>query len=311
MIIVEQDIVEYTEININTRYANWDAGTTYDFSQSEVPPDTNTVFYEHYYYRSVVDGNIGNVPTDNPDLWLRWAVSNRYAQIDLRATTRTVWDATTATVPADNALITRFPNTGFNALVFGNVIGDSIKVQLFDNNDVLQFTQEEVIYNRPTSNNWYNYYFEEFVGGVEQAFFFRLPPVTGYIIVTIGASNGHASVGYMVAGDEIYVGKSLFGASLGLEDNSIVEVDDFGITKITKRIANSFMDIDVYFPSSQIKQMERKAASVFGKVVVFIGDEGDNSRYEHLATLGYIEGYTAVLSLYENTQASYSIREVI
>ena len=309
MIYIEQQILNYLAININQTHPDWSASTPY--------VSGDVIFFDHYYYKSVIDGNTNKNPTDNPDLWVRWAISNRYAQIDLRATTKTVWDATTALVPSDDALITKFTNTGFNALSFGHVHGDNVKVQLFDNNNILQFEETKVVYPRPTSNNWYNYYFEAFKSssytGVEEDFFFRLPPKTGYIIVTVAQdlTSRTASVGFMVAGEETFVGTSLFGASMGVTDNSLVEIDDFGITTVKKRIANTFMDIDVYFPSNQIKQMERKAARAQGKILVFVGDEQDASRYEFLATLGYVESYTAVLSLYENTTASYSIKEVI
>ncbi len=305
MIIVEQEIEDYTAINIVTRYPNWDSATTYNFGE--------VLFHEQYYYKSVVDNNLNVTPTDNPSEWLRWSVSNRYAQIDLRATTYTTWDATTATVPADNALISTFNNESYDIISFGGVSGASITVELYDNGDTLIHSETRVIYNRPNSNSWYNYYFDEFEIGVDASFLFRLPPQSGgYITTTVEADgDGAAQVGYMVAGSSVYVGDSLFGASLGLEDNSLIEIDDFGITTIVKRTANSFMDVDVVFPSQQVKQMERKASEVFGKIALFIGDESVDSGYEHLATLGYIEGYTTVLSNPIQTQASYSIREVI
>jgi len=91
MIVIEQKLIEYLDINIKTTHENWSETETYNFGDVR--------FYDHYYYRSVIDNNIGNIPTENSDKWLRWAISNRYAQIDLRATTYTTWNATTATVP--------------------------------------------------------------------------------------------------------------------------------------------------------------------------------------------------------------------
>ncbi len=305
MIVVEQLIKEYQYINIVTTYPNWTTGETVNFGDIR--------FYGHYYYRSVIDSNTGLIPSDNPDEWLRWSVSNRYAQIDLRATTTTEWNATTATVPADDALITTFANGGYDVLAFGKVDGGNITVEVFDGGDALLYTFTETIYNRPNSNNWYGYYFDEFLGGVEADFLFRIPPVTGgKITVAVSANDeGYAKVGYMVGGNGVDVGCSLYGASLGLEDNSLVEIDDFGVTSLTKRVANSFMDIDVIFPASQVKQMERKASAFFGKIVLFIGDDTTTGNYEHLSTLGYVESYTTVLNDTENISASYSIKEII
>ena len=77
MIIVEQEIKDYDSINIKITHPNWDDTSSYDFGE--------VIFYGHYYYRSIIDNNIGLKPPDNDDEWLKWEISNRYAQIDLRA----------------------------------------------------------------------------------------------------------------------------------------------------------------------------------------------------------------------------------
>jgi len=313
MIIVPQQILEYTNINIKTRHPNWSASTTYQFSQAE--DDINTVFYDHYYFRSVIDNNIGNIPTEHPDKWLRWDISNRYAQVDLRATTETTWNYTTAVNPSDNALITEFDNNVYDAISFGNIHGENIKVEQFDAQGNIINTQTKVIYTRPTSNNWYAYFFEDFINNsTRDSFFFRLQPVSGgRIKVTVikNSSTGVASVGYMVAGVSKYAGCSLYGASLGLDDNSLIEIDDFGITTVTKRIASEYMDIDVIFPKEQIMDKMRQAREVFGDIVLFIGDETDNSDYEHLFLLGYVEGFNTILTTDELISASWTLKEII
>jgi len=306
MIVIEQDIKDYLSINIETTNENWDENTTYNFGDIR--------FYNHHYYRSVIDNNLGNIPVDSSSEWLMWKVSNRYAQIDLRSTTYTVWNTDTALDILDDGLISSFVNTGYDNLAFGGVTGENITIYMYDQYDALQYTFTKDVYDRPDSNNWHGYYFDPFSTSIEESFLFRLPPVDGgYIEVKVqaGIDTGVAEVGYMLAGNEVSVGESSFGASLGLEDNSIITIDDFGITTVTKRTANSFMDIDVSFPSYQVKQMERKAHNIFGKIVLFIGDESEDSKYEHLATLGYVEGYTAILSGPTRSSASYSIREVI
>ena len=314
MLVLPQQIKEYRSINIKTRHPNWSATTTYNFSQVE--GDANTVFDEHYYYRSIIDNNLGNDPRDNSSKWLKWSISNRYAQIDLRSTTKTVWDPLTATDPNDHALIAEFDNNVYDTIALGNIEGDNIKVEVFDAGGTLIMSSEEVIYSRPNSNTWYNYYFDEFESIVltKDATFFRIPPQSGgYIRVTVTANGTTdiASVGYMVAGISDYAGCSLFGLQLGLNDNSLVDTDDFGVTVITKRIANETMDIDVLFPKEQIEDKIRKARKVFGDIVLFIGDESDNSAYNHLFLLGYVQDYNVVLEDMEQITASWSVVEVI
>jgi len=305
LIITKQKVLEYESINIITRYPNFDPLINYTFGQ--------VVFSGHYYYKNVLNSNLGKNPPDYPTEWLQWDISNRYAQIDLRATTRTTWDATSALEPTDNALITEFKNNAYDIISFGAIVGGSLTVELFDALDQLVWSDTAEIYNRPNSNSWYGYYFDIFTENTEQNFMFRLPPVTdGTVKVTLTMSgDGEASVAYMIAGNSIFVGNSLYGAQLGLDDNSVVQIDDFGIKHITKRDASEFMDINVSFPSSQINQMKKNTRSIFGDIVLFIGDEAVGSQYSHLQILGYVESYTSVLSDQYLTQGAYSIKEII
>lgn len=306
MVIVEQNITDYISINVVQTGDNWSDTVTYEFEDE--------AFDEHYYYKSVIDGNIGLKPSDNPNEWLIWRISNRYAQIDLRASTRTTWSVDLATVPADNALITEFANNSYDFLGLGAIEGDNITVEAYDAQGVLQYSSNDIVYDRPNSNNWYGYYFYEFrEEGKGQSFIHTLPPIVGgFIRVTIEANdNGLASAGYMVAGYQEWVGDSLFGVNRGLEDNSIVEKDDYGITTITPRTANETMDLDTIFPSSHIMPITRIAKDTLGKIVLFVGDESKDTPYEGLTILGYLESYNSILSNPTRTIASWSVKEVI
>jgi len=306
MVIVDQSINEYISVNVTTEWLDYNAVTVYNFG--------DVIFYGHYYYKSVVDANVGLAPDLNPREWLLWEISNRYAQIDLRATTQTTWNATTATDPADDALITDIVNKSYDILAMGNVQGKTIRVQAWDSVGGLIFDTTRGLYNRPNTNNWYNYYFGEFKDdGYSENFIFTLPPSGGgHILITVEANEGGiASVGYMVGGYSQYVGDSLFGLSVGLESNSQIEKDDFGITTITRRTSNALMDIDVIFSSRLQPEMQRVARSVLDKIVLFVGDEDTQSPYENLLILGYIDDYNAILSNSVKTTASYSIKEVI
>jgi len=303
MVVVEQKVSEYLDINIVTTYPNWDESTTYQFDE--------ILFYEHYYYKNVIDDNLGLIPSDNSASWLLWEVSNRYAQIDLRATTTTTWNATTATVPADDALISRFANNSYDFIGLGGVLGSSVTIEVLDDVLAVLYTVTEDIYFRQDAD-WYGYYFGEFGAAREQGFIFRIPPYSGGSIrVTVVAEDGSASVGYMVVGNSVWVGDSLYGASVGLNSNSNIEVDDFGITTITRRQSNETMDIDTTFPSTQIQTMKRTARGILDKTVLFVGDESEDSVYEHLGILGYIESWDVILANPVQITSSYSIKEVI
>ena len=109
MLLVKQNIIEYNAINIITRYPDWDIATVYNFG--------DILFQGHYYYRSAIDNNLGIEPTDNDKEWMRWDISNRYAQIDLRARTFTTCDVDSKVgglAPYD--LISEFQNDRYDSI---------------------------------------------------------------------------------------------------------------------------------------------------------------------------------------------------
>ena len=304
MLICSQELTEYTSININTRHPNYADITSYDFGE--------VVFYAHYYWKSIIDANIGNEPLEDSVFWLKWDISNRYAQVDLRANTKTVWDSTTALNPADDALITVFPYAGFDTIAFGNIVGTYVTVNIKNNAGDTIWTTTKSAYYRGNIG-WYSYFFSPYSrGGGMPHTYFQIPKLVDAteVEVTIISANGVASVGYMVAGKADFAGYSQYGLTRSIADNSLVEIDNWGITTVKKRIASRSMDVTVEFPAKQIIQKEKIAIKHQGEIVLFIADE-NSDEYEHLLLLGYIESFNVPLPNSVICMASYSVKEMI
>jgi len=306
MTIIKQMVDEYLDINIQVTGVNWSSTATYDFGEE--------AFFGHYYYTSIIDGNTGLQPDINPNEWLLNRVSNRYAQIDLRATTYTRWDSTTATNPNDHFLFSKFANKSYDFIGFGGVSGEDIEVKLYDSNDNLIYTATGSVYARPNSNTWYNYYFDTFaVTDDRNSFVYNLPPIPGGYIttkVTVNADD-YAQVGFMAVGNQKWMGDTLMAGNFGFEDNSQIEKDDFGITTIIKRTANKTADIDTIFPAARLPDMMRDVRDALGEVLVFVIDDKPDTKYENLTILGYLEDFSTILGNNVAISGSFSIREVI
>jgi len=306
VIIVKQALKKYTSINIKATYQDWDVSTTYMFG--------DIVFSEQYYYRSVVDNNTGEIPVKDSPRWLLWSISNRYAQIDLHAGTETVWSPLTALAPTDNALITVFPSNSNNVVALGKVSAKDVTIVVKDASGVIQQTQTNGSYPRPNANTWYNYYFDAFqIVGNSESFYFNIVPIQGGSIEVRATADdsGEAKVGFMVVGNSLHVGDSLFNISTAIEDNSIWDTDGFGISTVSEREASESLDIDVQYPSTNTNKVKIMVRDIVGKIVLFIGDEQANSRYDHLMILGKVDSFTPVISNPVVTKASFQISEVL
>jgi len=139
--------------------------------------------------------------------------------------------------------------------------------------------------------------------------------VDSYFKVTVTAKDldGYISAecAYMIAGKGDFVGDTLFSAQTGINDNSLIEEDDWGIITVTKRTVSRYIDADVVYPAEQTKTIERRVLSHVGNVVLFIGDESEDTKYENLLLLGYLEDFNVTIPNCIITKASLSIKEII
>lgn len=76
--------------NISEPWADWSPTATYNIEdESNGLTNTSVARVGNYFYRTIANNNVGNPPEDNLDtLWVKWSVSNRYAMLDLRSTTK-------------------------------------------------------------------------------------------------------------------------------------------------------------------------------------------------------------------------------
>ncbi len=310
MLILNQAIKDYTYINIITRYPDWTAGNTYVFG--------DIAFYNQYYYKSVTDDNIGNTPDSDSLHWLRWSVSNRFAQIDLQARTTTICDSSTKVGgTAPYTLVSEFQNNRYDAIALGGVFASSILVEIVDSLDAVVFSVYEDLTNRRNGVvDWFTYYYEPFPVAEEvtaENFFYRLDVYdnTHTIRVTLEESAGRSECSYMICGNTEYVGDTLYGLNLGLIDYSSKEVDDFGILELRRRESRQTMDINVVYDAARINQVNRLVRATLGKVALFINDEDTSSNYENLLLLGLVDNFTTVLSNSVKIEASIGLEEVI
>lgn len=309
MLTVDQKFMDYISINIDEQNPEWDSVTTYNFN--------DVVRYGFYLYKCVIDNNLNVIPTENELSWLFWGTSNRYGAIDLQATTTTVCNAQTKTgglAPYD--LVMEFTNNKYDVIALGGVKGNSIKIEVFDSNSILVQTIENAVSGRSCVDSWWNYYNCPLVGqggDVEENFYFRILAVSGTIKVTVTelTEDNESSVAYVIGGNSSFIGDTLFNVNMGLTDYSVKETDDFGITTLLRRQSRELMDIDIIFDSVRVNSVKRLIRGLLGRVVLFVNDESEDSAYENLLLLGYVDDFQTVLNNGVKTQASISIEEVI
>ena len=96
---IKQELTEFTSTNLTDSYSDWSPTTTYIVEADNALTSASVTRYGSYYYRSVTNSNLNFNPNTYSDIkWVKYAVSNKYAMLDMSANSKSVVEGGDLTV---------------------------------------------------------------------------------------------------------------------------------------------------------------------------------------------------------------------
>lgn len=255
----------------------WNAATNYAVGAEVIRTTT------HCKYMRKVSGTSATLPENDTTNWQNIGPTNRWAMFDRKVGTATK-AATTVT-----AVMTPGPVSGLGAL---ELVGREAKVTLT--------VADTIVYERELSldgrivTTVYDWFFGEY----EQLTDFVLTDLpqhfaTGQLTVEVSGTAG-ASIGVLQVGQVLEVGHTLFGGSVGINDNSRKEKDAFGNMDVTERSYSKRMNLQVVTKKSDFNKLYRKLAELRATPCIYIGaDEPGN---EPMINYGFYKDFGIAVS---------------
>lgn len=287
MKVLTQEITAFISTNLAQPLSQWDSATTY--------AQNDEIIYKNHIYRSIVNDNLNINPGLNTGKWLLFGVDNSFAAIDLHSLTASTIDDLL------NYIEYVFDATGFDTLVFRNLVGLSVDIYEYDSLDAqLAHTNIPTVPTEaPPAIQKVDTVFDTFNAN------------TVKVMVRINkTAAGDASVSAMVGGKAFSIGATLFGATGSFIDYSVRKTDDYGITTITKRNVQETLKGDLVIDATRTQTVKRYIRNnCMGTTIMFIADESVDSNYENLLMLGYITDFDIRLSNAVKSYGSIEIEE--
>lgn len=250
----------YSNLSEND-YAAWSSGTSYSLS------DRVIIVSEHSIYESQSNSNLNNNPaTDDGTNWLKVGATNKWKPFDQKIGDR---------ASNLNSIVYRFDitNNYLRSVVLFGLSGLEVNVKVTDTNtsDII-FEETASLIDTSAIVDGYTYFFEPFTT-VTEVLFMDIPPFynTELEITITGGSGETVEVGQIVFGSHKRLGITLNGTSLGIDDYSIKERDQFGNYYIVPRTYSDKVDFEVKFPTSTARQIQSFLASLRATPAVYIG----------------------------------------
>lgn len=208
-----------TDSNVALETA-WNSGTTY--AEGAVVRVGDTL------YRSTGSGNVGNDPTaEGTTHWSEDGPANRWAMFDTAVGTQTI--------NADSVEVTLEPTGFVDSFALLNLSGATVQVTLQIGEDDPYFDETYSLIDNSAVIDWWTWLFEPIKQQTDLAVTGLAPFYGPTINVSVNAPSADAKVGTLVIGQAKYIGRTQYGARLGIDDFSRKETDDFGVSTLLRR----------------------------------------------------------------------------
>lgn len=306
---VQQQITGFTDTNLTDIYSEYNPATTYILeTDNDNLTDASMVRYGNYYYRSLINDNLGfNPETYENKKWVKYQVSNKYAMLDFKAQSKSIYEGGDLTVT--------FEQNQIRTLGIGNYEAEYLTLEVLASDGTTVLWSQDT--DSPLNENvidYYTYIYEPYNYESDRATLFTLGVEGSYIRITFHKSgnNTRSACGYLIGGVAVDMGTTLFGVNFSYNSFAVKTTDDFGAFTITKRAVQDLVDFQTVIPSGNIPTTRRALKSVYDEIVMFIVDDREDvDKYENLLTLGVIQNASVLLENDVESVLSFSIAESV
>jgi hypothetical protein len=274
-----------------TLYPPYDPG--YVFAQGDrvsvVGPET------HQVYESLIDGNMGNTPSTSPTKWIYVSTTNPWLMFDLSVTSQTInEDSIEVTIQASGRV---------SCIALMNISALEAHVVMTDAIDGVFYDQTHSLVSTFGINNWHDYFFNPVVR-LQDLILTDLPLYTSPIVtVTLSAPGEAVKCGAFILGQGITVGDTLFGASVGIQDFSVKQQNEFGDYFIVKRAFRKIGSFPVRVKAQRVDMLQNLLARRRSTPTLYVG----TGEYASTTILGFFKEVSTTLNYPTESDLSIEI----
>lgn len=280
-VLVSTDVTE-------SEFPAYAAGTTYALDAK--------VIYLNQIWQSIQAGNIGHTPTTSPTWWVSLGATNRWALFDKVVGTKT-------------SKLTSFTYTlqctgqRVDTVALLNMAATSVRVKVTVSPEGVVYDETFETVATTGISDWWAYYFSP-IKRKTSLIISELPAyLSPTIEITVTNAGSTASVGTAILGLSSYVGRTQYGASIGITDYSKKDRDAFGNFIIVERPFNKRGNFTVEVDNGYIDELQETLAALRATSVLYIGTDC----YDSTTIYGFYKDFSVVIQYHSVSQCSIEI----
>lgn len=273
-IIIDDAALLSTNVS-ETLYTPYDAGYSFGLGDRAQVVDVDV----HQVYESLQAGNIGHTPATSPTWWIYVSTTNPRLMFD-----RSVTSQTENADSIDVSIQTHGRNPCLTLL---NVSAAEAHVQMVDELDGIVYDQTFSLVSDSGIDDWYSYFYEPVVR-LQDLTVLDMPGYASPIVnVTLTETDGTVKCGALLLGPPTHIGGTEFGATVGIQDFSIKQQDDFGNYSIVERAFRKRATFTVIIDAVRVDTLQALLASLRATPTLYIGTDS----YASTAVYGFFKDF--------------------
>lgn len=248
----------------------------------------------HDIYECVVAISGNKPPPQYPVEWIYVSRVNAHKMFDNSNTSQTAYPLLID--------VTVTPNTTVNTLALFNLGAQSVEVTVDDPTDGIVYNETFSIQSPPSVSTWYNYFFDDIT--YKKDLIVSLPSYRSADIRIEINDPVTAKCGAMILGKAIVLSDGIHhGASVGVQDYSIKERDQFGEYNFVRRSFSKRANFTMWIPNSSVDATVSILAEQSGSPALYIGDEN----YTSTAMLGFYKDFDVTIAYADTSVCTMQI----
>lgn len=270
-------------------HAAWSGATTYALADRVISTTT------HKIYESAQAGNLNHAPTtDDGTWWIDVGATNRWKMFDQGVGSQTE-NASTIVVTLAPGLI--------DSLALLDIVASSVQVVVVADSATI-YDETLTLGDSTILSDWFEYFFDD-ISTQTALTVVGLPVYSGGEITITITAPVTARCGTLAIGRMVNIGKTRFGAQIGIIDYSRKNTDEFGQITVVERSYARKVSADVLVDNARIDYITSRLSEVRATPCVFIVD--DKEQVTSMTVYGFLKDWGISITYPEHSEANITI----
>ena len=254
----------------------------------------------HKIFESIVGSNLNHNPTTSPTFWVEVGPTNRWAAFDT--------SGGTYSYSSGSNIVFSFTMDRVTSIALIELTARSVRIQATAPGYPNYYDQTYNLGDRAVISNWYDYFTADSFLSTE-LIITDIPAIPSTTFTITIENNGNPlQVGNFIAGTYIELGKTQYGAKIGIIDYSKKSVSEYGKVTITQRGFSKKMDVNLTVENSVVDAVAARLNYLRSTPCLWVGANGV---FESLTVYGFYKDYSVEIPYPTHSLCSLQIEGIV